>query len=62
MQDVILPCQNPIACPLSQSFDRKLTNKNPFCAAFLKENPFEKICNIENPQTPHIFFQNDKEI
>lgn len=31
MQHTIISCQNHIACPLSQSFDWKLTRKNPFC-------------------------------
>lgn len=33
---VILSCQNCIACLLSLSFEKKVTNKNPFCCCLWK--------------------------
>ena len=61
--DVILSCQNRIACPLSLSFERKVTNKNPSCCCLPKRKyPCKKNCNKETPQTLCYFFQNDEEI
>lgn len=58
--DVILSCQNCIACSLSLSFEKKSNQQKSFLLPLEKKIPFKKNCNKENPQTLHYFFQDDK--
>lgn len=55
-RNAILSCQNHIACLLLLSFEKKVTNKNPFCCCLWKRKSLlRKIVTKKTPRHFTIF-------